>query len=261
VVLRARGVAADQLPPLSLPEPEGMSQYAEPAREDTRVEDGALHASQSVASVLIPTRPGTLELPAIEVSWWDVGADRARTARLPTRSIQVLPGAAATADTAPARPPTPGAEVGSPPAWDSAWIVPASAAALLLGAFGGAGLALRRRRKVGGFPPPIGHRQAERALALACRRGDAAAAGAACRQLAAAAGLRGSLVEDASRRGEEALAAALRDLDRVRYAPEGSTAGRWDGRALGRAWRRARRRSRGGRAAAEPVLPALYPEP
>ncbi len=262
VVLRAEGVAADQLPRLALPEPDGLSQYLEPAREDTRVEDGRLHALQVIESVLIPTRSGRLELPAVEVSWWDVEAERARTARLPSRSIQVSPGAASPADPAPAPPPRAEAAAGTPPAPGSTWIVPASAAALLLlGALGGAGLALRRRRRSGGSPLPPGRRQVERALARACRRGDARAAAEACRTLAVCDGVRSSLADHAERQGQAALAAALRQLDRVRYAPVGSGAERWDGRALWRAWRAGARRARRPRRAAAPLLPALYPEP
>ena len=37
-------------------------------------------------TTLIPTQPGTVTLPAIEVAWWDTQADAARTAMLPART-------------------------------------------------------------------------------------------------------------------------------------------------------------------------------
>lgn len=265
VILRADGLAADQLPPLAIPEPDGLSQYREPAKDDTRVNEAGLQAQRAVETVLIPTRAGELELPAVEVSWWDTTADRARTARLPARSIQVLPGTDAPQLTASAGPPAPRADVEAraevePRGARGAWIVPAAAAALLLVAFGSAGFALRRRRAAGA-PPAASRRRAERDLARACRRGDAAAADAACRLLARLEGEPASLADRAERGGQAELAAALGELYRVRYADDKRRAERWDGRALWRAWRASRPGwRRRGSVAEAPVLPALYPE-
>lgn len=268
LTLRADGVAADQLPELSLPEPDGLNQYREPAQEDTRANEEGLQAFRAVDTVLIPTRAGELELPAIEVSWWDTTADRARVARLPARSIHVLPGTGAPEVAASAASPAPPAHSGLrpvPPA-DSArpparsWIVPGSAAVLLLLVLGGAGPVLRRRGRASEAPPAASRRRAERLLARACRRGDAAAAEAACRLLVRLEG-GASLAEGAPGGCRAELAAALGELYRVRYAGEGLRAERWNGRPLWRAWRASRRgRARRGSAAAAPVLPALYPE-
>lgn len=259
VTLRADGVAADQLPPLDLPDPDGLQQYVDPARQDTGIAPDGLRAVEVVDSVLIPTRAGSLELPAVEVSWWDTRADRARTARIPTRSIRVLPGAGAPEVAGSAPPPLPRAESTPPPATGGTWIVPGAAATLVLLLVGGAGLTLRRRRPAGP-PPPATWRQAERALARACRRGDAPAAAAACHLLARLETGRGSLAERAERGQQAELAAALRELERVRYAAEACGAERWSGRVLWRAWRAGRRRGRRVRAGATSALPALYPE-
>jgi hypothetical protein len=99
ITLRALGLAAAQLPELDLVLPEGLRDYPEQARlEDSGQAEGVLGTrEQSLA--LIPTRPGTVTLPEIQVAWWNVDSQQPEIATLPARIIEVM--AAATADPPP----------------------------------------------------------------------------------------------------------------------------------------------------------------
>lgn len=103
ITLRAEGAAPAQLPELSFGDVAGVKQY--PATPERRALDGATSGAQLVQSIdLLPTAEGTVTLPAIEVSWWDVASEQARTATLPAETIEVLaaPGATQQAANAPA---------------------------------------------------------------------------------------------------------------------------------------------------------------
>ncbi len=91
--IRAVGLSAEQLPALLLPAIEGAQVY--PDQESTQTRDGGdrLVGERVRRFAVVPTRPGTLQLPALTVDWWDVEADASAQATVAARSIEVLPGA------------------------------------------------------------------------------------------------------------------------------------------------------------------------
>jgi len=98
VTLQAVGLAASQLPDLQLPALDGAKQYVEPATADTAMSGNDTVAVRRQAAVIIPTRAGRLTLPEVRVDWWDVDAEQPRTAVLPARTVEVLPGVGAFKD-------------------------------------------------------------------------------------------------------------------------------------------------------------------
>ena len=90
ITLRALGLTAAQLPELDLVLPEGLRDYPEQARlEDSGQAEGVLGTrEQSLA--LIPTRPGKVTLPEIQVTWWNVDSQQPEIATLPARTIEVM---------------------------------------------------------------------------------------------------------------------------------------------------------------------------
>jgi hypothetical protein len=276
VTVRGRGVLATQLPEAATGEVAGLKQYEKPARLDSREDGGDMVASRSVPSVLIPTRPGPLTLPAVEVPWWDVEAGVARVASLPERTLEVLP-ASGSAQVA-ALPPTaaedepPGSEAAAPPAAEQAGssalaevrahLDPRTIGIALLAS----GLVLasllllrsRRNNPEGRVHDRRARAGAERQLARACRRDDAASALAALTLLAGCRwpGEARSASELASCIGDEALEREVRLLLSSRYGAGGEA---FSGAALWRAYRRTRsRRPRDARTHEDP-LPRLYP--
>lgn len=131
--LSARGLAADQLPELSLPVIEGAQVY--PDLESSQTGDGGewLSGERLRRFAIVPTRPGPLEIPAIGIDWWNVGEDRPARAEVAARRLQIGP-AAAPAAVAPALPEPSGQLVLSPDRVAVGGVAPVwRTAALLLG--------------------------------------------------------------------------------------------------------------------------------
>ena len=92
---RARGLGAAQLPELVLPAIEGAQVYPDqPALRDGN--DGPwLLGERERRFAIVPSQPGTLRIPALELQWWDTRTGESRRASVPARSIEVLPAAGA----------------------------------------------------------------------------------------------------------------------------------------------------------------------
>jgi hypothetical protein len=91
ITLLAQGLTAAQLPDLAPPAIEGANVYPDRAKTHTEDLQDTVAGEKIRQIALIPTQPGTLELPAIRLYWWDTEADRERTAALPARVVEVLP--------------------------------------------------------------------------------------------------------------------------------------------------------------------------
>lgn len=94
--LQAKGLGYEQLPEITLPSVAGAEAY--PDKEQTRTrDDGTWLVGERVRKfAFVPSRPGTLTIPALSVKWWDTGEDRARTTTLPAQTVNVLPAVGAT---------------------------------------------------------------------------------------------------------------------------------------------------------------------
>ena len=96
VRLLALGAAQEKLPNLKFENTDGARIYLD------RSDDKSADTAQGTAAVrefklsIVPTRSGEMELPAIDVSWWDTESDQQRIASLPAETIFVT-GTAATA--------------------------------------------------------------------------------------------------------------------------------------------------------------------
>lgn len=105
LTLEAKGATPNQLPPLTLTPVPGLRQYEDKGETETAWIDGQLGAQLRKVISVIPTRPGTYTLPAIDVQWWNLDTGKQEVARLPAVTIEVegdmpeaagLAGAAAT---------------------------------------------------------------------------------------------------------------------------------------------------------------------
>ncbi|MEH6824901.1 MAG: hypothetical protein V7629_13425, partial [Motiliproteus sp.] len=120
LTLRAEGVEANRLPQLPPLSGQDFKQYPEPAQLDQQTPASGIHASRIERYGLVPTRTGPLELPALELVWWDSVANQARVARVPAQTLNVL--APLNAPAAPT-PPTPSAAAA--PSQQPATLLPA----------------------------------------------------------------------------------------------------------------------------------------
>lgn len=198
---------------------------------------------------------GRIELPAVELVWWDLQARRRRVSRLEGRVLAVRaaqeradPFALPSAE--PASVPESGAGANA--------LMPALGLAALLAAATAAALVWRRHRQrqdpapIQGVPEPS---RLWRRLRRACRRGLADEA-----ETSLAAWLQGlPPAEAALWRQNAALAQALEQLERLRFAAHPSEAGPWRGQALWQALSALRHDAERRARAAQAALPTLHP--
>ncbi len=261
ITIEARGVAASQIPTLAPAAPANARLYPESADNQTTIAGQSVDAVSKQAVTYIPSADGTLDVPALEVTWWDTRTGQQRTATLPAMHLRVAPGtsgavaaqvppqtaadAAPAASSATARSGVDGAAIAT--AWRELrahwhWLAAAFVAIVLVVIASVA--ALRARAKPGqpeptskaqtSSPPPApelsGKRAILRELRQACAVGDRHAAAKALLDL-------GRLEWPGDPpRGLVALAARLRTgsaeilaLDRRLYGTDGSP---WSGEAL-----------------------------
>lgn len=273
--LKADGLTAAQLPPLAAQAPHGMKQYPDrPVRKDLSGDKGITGMWEEKIA-FIPTRPGTLELPAVEVRWWNIRTDREEVARIPAETLQVVPAPANSVVPSPLAPvpSSPGA-TGQPAVTASScpqavapksspsrtggwpWLALALGLGWLVTALAWWWRSHRRGRTVAEKPARPGRRAAIRALHQACKDNDPVRArealltwAAACRpddppSLAAL-----------SRSSDPRLAQAIAGLNRALYAREGPA---WNGQDLWQAVRTASQPGEAPKADSGEVLPPLY---
>ncbi|MEP5569659.1 MAG: BatD family protein, partial [Halioglobus sp.] len=84
--LRGEGLQGAQLPPALLPATDGIKHYPDqPTIADAEISSGLL-GSRSDSVAVVPTRTGEIELPAVEIPWWDTQTQAMRTAVIPART-------------------------------------------------------------------------------------------------------------------------------------------------------------------------------
>lgn len=273
--LSAQGLAAEQLPELALPAIDGAEIYPDQESSQTRDDGQWLRGERVRKFAIVPTRAGTLALPAITIDWWDVANDRVQRAELPARSLRVADASGQVPVTPSA---TPGVETDAGGAAARAadpstrmlvqapWFWPALAAIFAL--LWLATLFARRRRLPAPANPmpaatssaPVRHSDWPRSWNDALARADLAAAAhalvAAVQARDPAARHLGDVTEQLA---DENQRAALVRLEQALYRPgtdaPGLVSGLRDAFAKGPRWRDGQVRS-GDRDA----LPPLYPD-
>jgi hypothetical protein len=93
----ALGLLAEQLPELELGEIAGAQVYPDRESSQTREVDDWFRGERTRRFAIVPAQAGTLDLPSVQVSWWNTRTDRLEVAELPSRRVQVLPAASAPA--------------------------------------------------------------------------------------------------------------------------------------------------------------------
>ncbi len=89
LTLKARGLTGAQLPELPLPSSADLKLYPDRSATDTQANTGVVVGQREQKIALVPTRPGTFQLPEIRIPWWDTQADAPREAVVPARKITV----------------------------------------------------------------------------------------------------------------------------------------------------------------------------
>ena len=93
--LRATGLLGEQLPEWSMSMPDSLKIYSDPAEVKTSNDNHWVTGERFQSFALVPTKPGKIKLPAIEINWWNLQTNQPQVARLPERIIEILPAALA----------------------------------------------------------------------------------------------------------------------------------------------------------------------
>lgn len=245
LTVKAVGLLETQLPELPIESSDGIRQYPDQPELDRQVTDRGIEAQRVERYAVIAQDSGRVEVAGVELPWFDTSTQRWDVARIPPRSVSVLPGEQP--DTSPAPAPAPAAPAAAAPApppppdrWQwvslflaSGWLL---TIALWLRSRATPATAESRRRAVSA-PRRGANRALLRRLRAACERGDAAAAAQLLLEWAA---LRFELDPPqtlgilAARLPEDAAA----EIERLEAHLYGSTRTSWDGKALAAALRR-----------------------
>ena len=89
LLLKVDGLSAAQLPPLDTPLPSGLRNYPEQPKLANQTSPNGVIGSREESQALVPTQSGELQLPAIELVWWNTAEDRLVRTSVPGRSLQI----------------------------------------------------------------------------------------------------------------------------------------------------------------------------
>jgi len=265
VTVSTLGQIETQIPAIAPPSVDGLNIYADKPELSRRVEAGGIRGIRKDQYAIIGVNGGAIELPELEVPWWDIGAATWRVAKLPARTINVkavdVPVTAApVVETAK----TDVAETVVPPLmpggfWQRVSQLLAVVWVLTVFAWWWSSRDQKRVPREP-EPPPVYKRQAKlvRAACKAAQAGNGAAVRSAVLEWG-----RLQWPEDAPRSvGELAdrvaapLSDELRELSKVSYGPG---PGEWDGAALAKSLRSIAVVSVDSRSDYEDRLPPLMP--
>jgi hypothetical protein len=101
LTLKAEGLSSSQLPPLPVTEANGLRSYPDQPQLSNQVSDRGLIGSREDSQALVPNRSGSIDLPAVEVVWWNTHEDHLERSSLPARTLQVANNPSLVVDTPP----------------------------------------------------------------------------------------------------------------------------------------------------------------
>jgi hypothetical protein len=89
LMLRVEGLSSAQLPPLPITLPEGLRHYPDQPQLANEASDQGMIGSREEREALIADKAGPVELPPVEVVWWNTQERRVERTSLPARTLQV----------------------------------------------------------------------------------------------------------------------------------------------------------------------------
>ncbi len=92
LLLTVQGLSESQLPELSIPKVDGLQMYPDTPNKEKQVNQKGILSQRVEKFAVIPSKEGSITIPAINVKWWDTKNNIEKTASLPARTFNVLPG-------------------------------------------------------------------------------------------------------------------------------------------------------------------------
>ncbi|RML98050.1 hypothetical protein ALQ88_04210, partial [Pseudomonas savastanoi] len=116
LILKAEGLAGAQLPPLPPTEVPGLRRYPDQPQLRNLPSERGLIGTREEREALVPTRAGAIDLPAVEVTWWNTREDHLEHTSLAARTLQISSNPGLAVDT-PVNNDMSGVTVIGPPVW------------------------------------------------------------------------------------------------------------------------------------------------
>ncbi|MBX8489264.1 BatD family protein [Pseudomonas cichorii] len=89
IILKAEGLSGSQLPPLPATQVAGLRHYPDQPQLGNLVSERGLIGTREEREALVPNRPGAIDLPTVDVTWWNTREDHLEHSSLPARTLQI----------------------------------------------------------------------------------------------------------------------------------------------------------------------------
>lgn len=89
LTLKVEGLASSQLPAMPATEVNGLRRYPDQPVLSNQSSDRGLIGSREEREALVPSRSGLIDLPTVDVLWWNTFEDHLEHTSLPARTLQV----------------------------------------------------------------------------------------------------------------------------------------------------------------------------
>ena len=89
LTLKVDGLSSAQLPPLPATTVTGLRRYPDQPQLSNSTNERGLIGSREEREALVPNRSGRIELPTVELAWWNTKEDRLEHTVLPARTLIV----------------------------------------------------------------------------------------------------------------------------------------------------------------------------
>ncbi|WP_296262585.1 MULTISPECIES: BatD family protein [unclassified Pseudomonas] len=89
LIAKAEGLSSAQLPPLPATEVSALRRYPDQPQLSNQPDERGLVGSREEREALVPNRPGDIEIPAVDLVWWNTLEDHLEHSALPARTLQV----------------------------------------------------------------------------------------------------------------------------------------------------------------------------
>ncbi|QKV64863.1 protein BatD [Pseudomonas sp. 43A] len=89
LTLKVEGLASSQLPALPATDVNGLRRYPDQPVLSNQSTDRGIVGSREEREALVPNRSGAIDLPTVDVVWWNTFEDHLEHSSLPARTLQV----------------------------------------------------------------------------------------------------------------------------------------------------------------------------
>ncbi|MDB5981758.1 MAG: hypothetical protein JWQ69_2773 [Pseudomonas sp.] len=99
LTIKAEGLSSAQLPPLPATNVPGLRRYPDQPQLANLASERGFIGSREEREALVPTRTGAIDLPTVDVVWWNTHEDHLEHSSLPARTLQVASNPSLSVDT------------------------------------------------------------------------------------------------------------------------------------------------------------------